>query len=175
MQNWYVARTKPRREAAAAAILAQRDVEVYLPLMSVRRRAETRPATTEPLFPGYLFARLDVDSETWLAARSAPGIAYFLGSELAPNPLPDELIEAIRLRADQYASTQRIIPFQHGDAVIIRQGAFSGLEAVFDGFLSGRGRVRVLLETLERFVPVTLDVHLLEKAPRIGRVLSAAG
>ena len=175
MQNWYVARTKPRREVATATILAQRGIEVYLPVTAMRRRAPTRSAPGEPLFPGYLFAHIDINDESWLAARSAPGIAYFLGSELAPSPLPDDLIAAIRMRADLQSAQEPVIPFQQGDAVVIRSGPFAGIEAVFDGCLSGRGRVRVLLEMLERYVPVALDVYQLEK-PSSGRgFLSAAG
>jgi hypothetical protein len=44
MRQWYVAKTKAGREAAAAAVLAQREVEVYLPLAPPARRAGRRRA-----------------------------------------------------------------------------------------------------------------------------------
>jgi transcriptional antiterminator RfaH len=149
---------------AATAILAQRGVDVYLPTVAPRRRATSSSTSGEPLFPGYLFVNLDIRSDAWLAARSAPGIAYFLGcGDGAPSPLPDELIEAIRQRADQQGDRQPVIPFRAGESVLIKDGPFAGIEAVFDGCLSGRGRVRVLLEIVQRVVPVALDVHQLEK------------
>jgi hypothetical protein len=55
---WYAVRTKPAQEDRAAAILAQRGVEVYLPLLKKKPRAGRRDF--EPLFPGYLFGRLAV-------------------------------------------------------------------------------------------------------------------
>jgi len=174
MQSWYVARTKPRREVAAAATLAQRDVEVYLPSVSPRRRASTRATPREPLFPGYVFARLDLSTESWLVARSAHGIAYFLGCDGFPSALPDELIETIRLRSGVDAQP-RVIPFRQGESVVIRHGPFAGIEAVFDGCLSGRGRVRVLLEIVQRTVPVALDVDQLEKLGASPPMLLVAG
>ena len=163
MQYWYVARTKPRSEFTTAAMLAQRGVEVFLPAVPPRRRAD-RPSRREALFPGYLFARLDLASDAWLIARSAPGVAYFLGADGAPTPLPDDLIETIQLRLERQATRRREAPFRPGELVVITDGPFTGLEAVFDGCLSARGRVRVLLEIVERQVPVAVDVHHLAKA-----------
>lgn len=175
VQRWYVAKTKPRRESAAAVVLSQRDIEAYLPLVSTRWGARARSATYEPLFPGYLFVRLDLGADGWLAARSAPNIGYFLGCDGTPSPIPDDLVEAIRLRADQRTQEPRVIRFRHGDPVVIKHGPFTGIEAVFDGCLSGRGRVRVLLEIVQRYIPVALDVDTLEPVRVSTPPLSVAG
>jgi transcriptional antiterminator RfaH len=164
VQNWYVAKTKAGREAAAAAVLARRDVEVYLPIAPPSPRASRRPRARDALFPGYLFVRLALDSDAWLGARSAPGIAYFLGSGDRPSALPDDLIEGIRQRADQRRGERWRSPYEPGDAVVIQHGPFAGIDAVFDSCLTGRGRVRVLLELVQRLVPVDLDVEQLVKA-----------
>jgi transcription elongation factor/antiterminator RfaH len=175
VQSWYVARTKPRREAATAAMLEQRDVEVYLPTLASRRRASGHPTPPEPLFPGYLFVHLDVNTADWLGVRSSPGVAYFLGCGESPSAIPEDLIAAIRLRADPLGTERYRPAFRRGDLVIIRNGPFTGLEAVFDGCLSARGRVRVFLEILERHVPVTLDVRQIAKAESSAARLSVAG
>ncbi len=53
--------------------------------------------------------------------------------------------------------------FQPGDDVIVKEGMFEGYRAVFDAKLSGRDRVRVLLQMLnDRYLPVELDVGQLE-------------
>src|SRR5215210_7919622 len=94
---WYVARTNPGKERQATATLAQRSVEVYLPIL---RKAKPRSGRRdwEPLFPSYLFASMQVPSEQWLAARSAPGVAYFLGADGQPTPLPEGFIPALTER-----------------------------------------------------------------------------
>ncbi|MFN8637433.1 MAG: transcription termination/antitermination NusG family protein [Chloroflexota bacterium] len=162
VESWYVARTKMHREVATAHVLAQRGLDVYLPLLPPSSRPRARTVVREPLFPGYLFARLDVYSNAWLSARSAPGIVYFLGGDEAPTAVPDELIEEIRARAEGGSFAQRRPKFVPGQTVVIRHGPFSGLEAIFDSNQSGRGRVRVLLEIVQRLVPV--DLHIDEIA-----------
>jgi transcriptional antiterminator RfaH len=159
MRAWYVAKTKPRVERQAAAVLEQRGLESYFPLIAQQTR-RSLPEKLEPLFPGYLFARLDVETPDWLMARSAPGIAYFLGSghlEL-PTTVPDGLVDEIRARVTRHDYRRREPSFHHGDRVVINSGPFEGLDAVFDATLSPAGRSRVLVAIVSRLVPVCLDV-----------------
>jgi len=81
-----------------------------------RRRA--KPVTCEAFFPGYLFARMDVTSGAWLAARSAPGILYFLGGEEAPTPIPDVLVDEISQRAAAGPSSRQEPQFVPGQPVV---------------------------------------------------------
>jgi transcription antitermination factor NusG len=108
--------------------------------------------------------RLALASDAWLGVRSSPGIAYFLGTGDGPSALPDELIEIIRQRAAGYRHARWQPPYRPGDTVVIQRGPFAGLEAVFDSCLTGRGRVRVLLELVQRLVPVDLDASQLALA-----------
>jgi transcriptional antiterminator RfaH len=139
-------------------VLTLRGLDTYVPMLPQVHRRRAKSAVREPLFPGYLFARLDIDSSAWLAARSAPGVIYFLGGEDAPTPIPDDLIEEISQRAEGANLAHQRPRFVSGQPVVIRHGPFSGLEAVFDGCQSARGRVRVLLEIVQRQVPVVLDI-----------------
>ena len=170
MQNWFVAKTKPRREAATAALLAERGVETYLPIFAPHRN---RPRDLEPLFPGYLFVRFDVDVPgDWLGVRSAYGISYFLGNQgagdrMLPATLPDDLIDEIRRRvASQQGAIEGEV-YRPGERVIIVGGAFDGLEAVFD-CRSGTARSRVLVELVGRLVPVSVESERLSRvAPAV--------
>ncbi|MCC7369106.1 MAG: hypothetical protein IT306_11825 [Chloroflexi bacterium] len=164
VDGWFVAKTKSRREAAATAVLQQRGIEVYFPTAPASGRSAAALAGHEALFPGYIFVRLAVETEQWLLARSAPGVAYFLGDGERPSPLPAELIDEIRARVDLRRGQRKLSPFQRGESVVIKHGPFSGLEAVFDGCLTARGRVRVLLEIVQRLVPVDLDLVQLARA-----------
>ena len=159
-----MAKTKPRGEAATAAILTQRDIEVFLPFAPAAQRRGSRTTTREVLFPGYLFVRLGLDSPLWLGARSAPGIAYFLGAGDRPSALPDEMIEGMGWRTDQHPGIRPQPLYERGEAVIIKQGPFAGLEAIFDSTLTARGCVRVLLELVQRLVPVDVDIEQLARA-----------
>jgi transcriptional antiterminator RfaH len=164
VQRWYVAKTKARCEDVVAAILVHRQVDVYLPIAPPSRRADRRATPSEALFPGYVFVRVDLESDAWLSVRSAPGIAYFSGVGDLPLALPDEFIEGIRRSTDRRRDERWRLPYTAGDTVVIQDGLFAGLAAVFEGCLSARGRVRVLLHLVQRLVPSVLDASQLALA-----------
>lgn len=152
---WYVVRTKGGRERETATMLSQRGVAVYLPILH-KRRLRTGRRDWEPLFPGYLFASLEVPSHEWLVARSSPGVAYFLGQQGRPSPLPDGLVQDMVSRVEIANQETRVAAWQPGKRVVITQGPLKDLEAVFDRSLSAAGRVRVLVQVLSQLVPVEL-------------------
>jgi hypothetical protein len=54
--------------------------------------------------------------------------------------------------------------------VVIVDGPLQGINAVFDTRLDGKGRVRVLVEILQRQVAVDLDLEHLHKVdPRVAQ------
>ncbi|MEI6862263.1 MAG: transcription termination/antitermination NusG family protein [Verrucomicrobiota bacterium] len=58
--QWHVCHTRPRCEKKFAALLAAEKFEHYLPLIaSVRRYGAQIKKFTKPLFPGYVFARVE--------------------------------------------------------------------------------------------------------------------
>jgi len=160
--NWYVARTKPGKENHAAAVLTQRGVEVYLPILHKRKPRPGR-RNWEPLFACYLFAKLEIPSNQWLAARSAPDIMYFLGPGTQPIALPDGFIDALTERLELANRRGGPPRFQPGDRVVIADGPFQFMEAVFDRSLSASGRSRVLVHILNRLVSVELSEARLKK------------
>lgn len=164
--RWYVVRTQPRREGQVEAVLCQRGIEVYLPRILSRRKDRLGQRLREPLFSGYAFARLMLNSQAWLQARSAPGVSYFLGtrSHGKPVPVPDGLVKEIRDQAEAHLHRGWQPGLRSGDRVVICSGPFAGLEAVFDGVLSPSGRSRVLVQILSRLVPVEIEVDVLRRA-----------
>lgn len=166
MASWYVVKTKPRQEEQTAVVLTQRGVKILLPKAAVWAPGQKRAGNKklEPLFPGYLFARLDIRSQEWLAARSAPGVAYFLGALGVPSPIPAHVVEDIDRRAQEQQRHGWRPRFRPGERLLITDGPLSGFEAVFDGTLSGPGRSRVFVEVLSRLVPVVLPDNLLRRA-----------
>ena len=156
---WYVAQVKPHAEVRAAAVLAQRGLEAFLPLL--RRRGRHAGLLGEPLFRGYLFARLDVAGEEVLVARSAPGVLYLLGERSAPLAVPDGLVAAIRARMVAENQARGAAGYREGEPVRLLAGPFRDLEAVFDRRLNAAGRARVFVELLGRLVPVETDLALL--------------
>jgi transcriptional antiterminator RfaH len=145
--QWLVLRTQQRQELLALQSVAARGVDSYFPVLR-------RGRSSEPLFPGYVFARVATDTNDLLRIRSAPGISYVLPRGAPAILLPDEFIGALRARVGGRAPG-----YHRGDRVTIRRGPFRWLDAVFDRRLSASGRVRVLLDFVHRAVVVDLHVE----------------
>jgi transcriptional antiterminator RfaH len=150
---WYVVRSKPRAEAFAAANLRSKGVEVFYPRLASRLARNT---TTEPLFPGYLFARLVLDRQYHVVAWT-PGVAHLLGfGGGQPSAIDEGIVSSLRARA---GGDEILFPrpaFRVGDPVEVRSGPFAGLLAVIDRPCSAAGRVHVLLDLLRRQTRIDL-------------------
>jgi len=168
-RQWYVMRTKPHRESEAAALLSREGIEVLVPWIRARRRPYA-PPKVDPLFPGYIFGRLDpLRGDVRLANRTS-GVLYVVGFGGQPCPLPDEVVSSIRQRLD---CTGREVDsaFKHGDVVTFSSGPMCDVEAIFDRQLSASGRVRVLIQMLHRACGV--ETHL-RQLRRTGKAASLA-
>lgn len=163
MRAWYVVRVKPRQEQQLMVVLNYREIETYFPEIQVKARHGT-PEKTEPLFPGYLFTRLDAETPEWMVARSAPGVSYFLGLDRVPTPVPDSLVDEIRRRVALRSGKLPPPKYKPGQRLKIVDGPLHGLEAIFDGTLSSTGRSRVLVMIVGRLSPV--HVNLGQLAPK---------
>ena len=166
MLSWFVAKTKPHREGATAALLEACGIETYLPLCAPHR---LRPRDREALFPGYLFVRFDPEvSADLLGVRSTNGVDYLVdGRDGAncprPTALPDALIAEIRARIARHAGLLGVGGFGHGERTAVSGSAFDGFEAVFAGQLSASGRSRVFLEVLDRLGGVDLPDNPIDR------------
>ena len=88
MKNWYVAKSKPQKEAWLQATLSDLGVDVFFPRIYARRRGYKR---LEALFPTYLFCHFDINSPDWPAIRWAPGLNYFLATDGNPSRVSDDM------------------------------------------------------------------------------------
>ena len=151
---WLALYTKPYKEYKVRNLLSGRGIEVYLPEITVQQRSGQK---RKPFFPHYLFARLDPSSGIITDVRWTPGLRYIVRSGNRPVPVPDEVVEHIQRRLSKMEVLRPEDRFREGDVVRIDRGPFEGVEAIFDRRLSAEGRVRVLLQLVNRLVATELD------------------
>ena len=125
MKLWYAIHTKPRQEDHAAEHLRRQEFEVYLPRIKQARRFRQRwRDTIEPLFPRYLFIRLDLGSENVAPIRSTRGVSKLVSFNGQPATVPEPLIDALIESADP--NTGLLLPhedlFKPGTTVTIVNG-----------------------------------------------------
>lgn len=159
--RWYALRTKPRKEAVVERRLRDLNLEVFLPWLQLRRRMGTRyRQVLGPLFPGYLFCRLDLFL-SGKAVRYAPGVKDFVKFGNCIAEVETGVIGALQERCPGGVAELRPKVFKNGEPVLIREGPLSGLEAVFEREMRGSERVAVLLEILGRRTRLVLPVEML--------------
>lgn len=154
MTYWCVVSTQPNAEEKAMFHLMRQGFNVLLP-KHLKRRSHARKVewVPRPLFPGYLFVKIDPSISPWRAIRSTVGALDVIRFGEAPAPLPDEVIEEICARQDEngLVKTHDGTNFKPGDAVRVLQGALGEFEALFES-ADDRNRVTVLLNMLGRQV-----------------------
>jgi transcriptional antiterminator RfaH len=152
--GWVVLRTRPRSELFAAQAVAAKGVESFVPMLPSSGGGAR--SGSKPLFPGYVFARVQSPAEELPRVRCAPGVAYVLPRNAPAAFLADGLVEAVRARATATAQHRAELNLKRGDPVTIVSGPFRWIEALFDRRLNDRGRVRILLNLVHG--SATVDV-----------------
>lgn len=161
---WFLVRSKPRQESVALTQLARQGYESYLPLFATEKLVRRKSTVVqEPMFARYLFVRLDAtgQGQSWSPIRSTVGVSELVCFGSRPARVDDALIATLRERE----ATQQADPitlFAHGDSVRITEGAFAGLEAIYQ-MNDAEGRAMVLLDLLSKPVAMTLDAASLRK------------
>lgn len=157
MQNlpWFALYVKPRHEKNVALILKGKGYETFLP--TYRNRVKYNKVFELPLFPSYLFCRLEPRDR--LPVISTPGVFSIVGNGNQPEPIAEREIKAVKavLEADSAA-----IPWPYvvpGQEIIVKSSPFQGVQGVVVDGSNGKWLV-VSVNVLQRSVAVKLDREL---------------
>jgi transcriptional antiterminator RfaH len=154
--------TKPRQEDVALTNLERQGYACYLPKLSVEKvRRGKAQVVQEAMFPRYLFVRLDASGQgqSWSPIRSTLGVSTLVRFGGQPAKVDDDLVDLLRGREqDQPLKTL----FEPGDAVVITDGPFAGIEAVYQTADAER-RAMILLEILSRPVVMRVETGALRR------------
>ncbi len=159
---WYLVYTKAQQEEIARINLERQGYECYLPKLRIEKiRRRKADIVEEPMFPRYLFVRLDLSGQgkSWTPIRSTLGVQQliYFGSRAAC--VDDHLIEWLRQREQRHPTEPM---FKAGDAVVVTDGPFAGIEAIYQTTDAER-RAMILLEILSKPVTMQIDHARLRK------------
>jgi len=152
---WYAAYTSSRHEKTVAEHLRQREVECFLPIYeTVRRWNNGRHRVQLPLFPSYVFVRMEVRDR--LRVLQVPGLAQLVTFQGAPAALPDSEIETLRNALAGGLPAQPCRYLNVGSKVEICRGPLQGLRGIL---LRHQGQFRVVLsvEMIMRSIVVEVE------------------
>ena len=166
--NWLLLQVKPRQEIRALENLERQQGECYCPLIQVKKlRRGKRIQVEEALFPGYLFIKFNPHKSnlTYTTIRSSRGVSKIVTFGSDPIKVPEALILKIKDFEKGHVPilSAPSLP-QKGDAVIIVDGPFKGLQCVYSQ-MDGQQRSIVLISLLHQQTPISLaNTHIQKTA-----------
>jgi len=166
---WFALRVKSRSEKIVSTIARHKGFEEFLPLYQSRRRWSDRFKSVElPLFPGYVFCRLN--PEFRLPLLTIPGVMSFVGIGKVPVPIEDAEIAAIRATAGAGLAAEPYPFLEVGHRVRLAEGPLAGLEGLLVE-VRKQQRLVVSVSMLKRSIAVEIDRHWVRPLDMSGREL----
>ena len=146
MKHWYLIQFKPNSYRLAERNLHRQGFETFLPMQKITRRKASRfVSDLKPLFPGYMFVRVNSDLAPWRTINSTIGVSKLVSFEGKPKPLPLQLISGLMLRCDASGTLLPPKSLSEGYSVEMLTGPFANFIATVDT-IDPEQRIWVLLD-----------------------------
>jgi len=167
--QWYVIRSKPRKEDVVWRQLQAHGFENYYPRIKTHP-VNPRARKVKPYFPGYLFVHVDMTELGISTFKWMPHTLGFVSFDGEPASISEHIVQELQNRILEInkAGGEVFDGLEPGDQVRIHDGPFSGYEAVFNTRLPGEERVQVLLRLIndKRQIPVELRASQIRKVDK---------
>lgn len=142
---WFVIYTKSRNEKKVAELLQKNGVEVFCPLVKLKKNWSDRTKIVEtPLFNSYVFVNLSEKDRN--VVFNVPGVIRYLFWLKKPAIARDSEIESLKAVLHETMDSFTIENYQIGDTVKISEGVFKGLDGVIEK--QSNNKLHVILENV---------------------------
>jgi transcription antitermination factor NusG len=151
---WFAVRVKSNFEKRVATSFLNKGLDAFSPAYKSRHRWSDRYKTVGcPLFPGYVFCRVDLSHR--LSVMTTPGFLYIVSAGHTPAAVDE--VEIARIQAVVRSGLPALsCPALLGQTVRLNSGPLSGLEGIL--LRAGKeNRVYVGVTLLGRGVSVEVD------------------
>jgi transcription antitermination factor NusG len=153
---WFALQVRSRREFQVSTQLTGQSYECFLPVYKSERRWSDRVKEIEqPLFPGYLFCRFDLNNRG--PVLMTPAVQQIVGIGRTPVPVEETEIESIRQALASGLPSQPWLYLQVGQRVRVNHRNITNLEGILVSF-KGSHRVVLSVSLLQRSVAMEVDL-----------------
>lgn len=167
-ERWYAVRHQPHEAPVARQKIRKLGFQTHWPRFILRR--PRRDDTIAPLFPGYLFVRIDLARRSWGPIQAIDEVTGLLGAIQGRPPVPAPVGEVERL-IDRAGGCDRVIddtidnlePVASGDSILIMDGVLAGKAGILRGD-RGEARVAVLMTMMGIEREVIIPRKMVRKA-----------
>jgi transcriptional antiterminator RfaH len=126
--------------------LKRQNFETFLPMQrTTQRKSNGFKDIVRPLFPGYMFVALQPKKGSWSKVNSTKGVSKLVSFGERPAPIPNGLVEKIKLRCDERGQLMPPNQLKTGDNVTLISGPFANFVATIEN-IGAEKRIWVLIE-----------------------------
>jgi transcriptional antiterminator RfaH len=160
-KHWFAVYTKPQKEEYAELNLRLREIDTFFPKLFLPKSAK-RKKQVVALFPNYLFVRCGIVSEECGSIVWCPGVKRLVCFSGTPAIIDDSVMEFLMSQAGPDGLISARCNVKVGQKVSIDGGPFDGLVGIIQEPPNAKGRVKVLLQLLNRETNVDVPVQLIK-------------
>jgi transcription antitermination factor NusG len=154
-QPWFAIQVKCRLEKTVGQVLRYKGYEQFLPTYTSYKRICAQEQEVEiPLFPGYLFCRLNASASGLIV--TTPGVVKIVGNGRTPIPVEAAEMEALQLVTSSRAKVRPCAYLAAGLPIKVISGPLAGLSGMLQESQNTR-RVVVSINLLKRSTAVELE------------------
>jgi transcriptional antiterminator RfaH len=156
--NWYLIFTKVNEEAKIAKQFTDAEIEHLCPKLKTSRLRMRRLVTiTEPLFPRYMFIRIDLE-EKFRTIKYTRGVVGFIDFGYGPVPVDEAIVNEIRAKEKNgYIEVNNKRRYRKNESLRVKKGILKDMDVIFDEYLSGEERVSLLINNISS--NIRLNIH----------------
>ncbi|WP_457594841.1 transcription termination/antitermination protein NusG [Hydrogenimonas sp.] len=138
--------------------------EIVVPTEDVIEVKNGKKKITErSLYPGYVFAKMDLDTDRWHKIQSLPRVSRFIGEAKKPTPLSDSDVSNILDKVQNRAAPKPKISFEPGEMVRIVEGPFANFTGMVEEYDLEHGKLKLNVSIFGRSTPVEILYSQVEK------------
>lgn len=155
---WYAVHVRSNQERTTASFLEGRGIAHFLPTYrTLSKRRDRRVVLTRPLFKGYLFVHLDIETPERVQVLKAPGTVRIVEFGGRAAPVPEEIIHSLEILVGEGPDDVRPHPLvREGQRVSVLDGPFAGASGKIVSTGGRKPKLVVEVEFLGRAVAVPI-------------------
>ncbi len=162
--QWYAAYTCSRHEKSVASQLTEKHIDCFLPLyQSVHHWKDRYKEVELPLFPGYVFVRINLKDR--MRVLQSSGVVRFVSFNGMPAPLDEIEIETLRGSLSNGLHVEPHPYLALGRRVRVIRGALAGIEGIVQR-RKDKFRIVISVDLIKRSLAAEVNAADLEWLPR---------
>jgi len=171
--RWYAIQAYSGSEVsvkkAITALVEEQGIEekladIVVPMEDVIELKKGKQKIVErPLYSGYVFAKLDLDTNLWQKIQALSRVGKFIGEAKKPTPLSDKDIELILEKAHNKSAPKPKVNFFTAEVVRIIDGPFANFTGIVEEYDMSHGKLKLNVSIFGRSTPVEILCTQVEK------------